>query len=428
MPLIELAHAKDASFLRTYSAVIGVPVHNEEKYIKRCLDALDRQHSVPGDYAIFLLLNNCCDGTLNVLRALSPSLRHDVYYVDIIIPKHIAHAGTARKMAMDTAAMLTRDGGIVLTTDADAVVTDDWLHMTRKHINAGVDAVSGFVRHNPTEMSDWSSALRQRTELEYLYEDLLAELNGLLDPLPHDPNPRHMVILGASLAATREAYQKCGGVPPVRCGEDRGFVAALERIDAKVRYPKDVIAYTSARLVGHADGGMAATLMARELEPELPCDELLESVAMTCKRATWRRELRQIWPASLPAIWSERLNLAPSHLDALWAAPAFGQAWQSIENASRELKRRPMTMAELQSELVHLQALVEQLRPNSITPSADLMNTADERPPVAPDKLLAAATSASVRSSGLHAASSLRPAVDAGAATAPVLPISRLQR
>lgn len=367
MPLIELTKFSHQTEQKKYSAVIGVPVHNEERYIARSLKLLDQQVDPTEDYAIVLLLNNCTDGTLDVLQGLQANLLHDVYYSDIVLPKNLAHAGMARKLAMDAAARLTAPHGIVLTTDADAVVTNDWLAMTRKHIADGAEAVVGFVQHNPAEKHEWPEALKARTDLECRYEDLLAELYALLDPTPHNPTPCHMVMLGASLAATREAYQKCGGVPPIPCGEDRAFIAALERIDAKVRFPRDVVAYTSSRLAGRADGGMAATLKARAEEPDLPCDPLLEPVEAACKRARWRRELRSLWPAPLPLAWAATLKTSPERLRNAWSAPGFGQAWQALEAASPELQRSPMSLADLKAELPQLETLVKQLKAQTTT-------------------------------------------------------------
>lgn len=372
MPLIEMAHISHWTEQKKYSAVIGVPVHNEERYIARSLRLLDHQADPSDDYAIVLLLNNCSDGTLTVLRSLEAELKHDVYYADIMLPKNLAHAGMARKLAMDAAARLTAPHGIVLTTDADAVVTTDWVAMTRKHIATGADAVSGFVQHNPAEKSDWPQALKDRTDIECRYEDLLAELYATLDPCPHNPVPCHMITLGASLAATREAYQKCGGVPPIPCGEDRAFIAALERSDARVRFPRDVIVYTSSRLAGRADGGMAATLKARADCPDLPCDPLLEPVATACKRAEWRRTLRRLWPSALPLTWATTLKITPEQLRTAWASPSFGQAWQLLEAASPELQRRPLSMTELKLELPRLERLVEQLRTQSETRNNDV--------------------------------------------------------
>lgn len=379
MPLIELARISHWTHQKKYSAVIGVPVHNEERYIARSLRLLDQQADPADDYAVVLLLNNCTDSTLAVLRALERQLEHDVYFADITLPHNLAHAGMARKLAMDMAARLTEPHGIVLTTDADAVVTDDWLAMTRKHIASGADAVSGFVQHNPAEKDEWPQALKERTSLECRYEDLLAELHAMLDPLPHNPVPCHMVSLGASLAATREAYHKCGGVPPIPCGEDRAFIAALERSDARVRFPRDVIAYTSSRLSGRADGGMAATLQARADCPDLPCDPLLEPVSRASKRAEWRRALRGLWPAALPLTWAVTLKISPAELHTAWASPSFGQAWQILEAASPELQRTPLGIAELKAQLPRLEALVQQLRAQA-KPAAAAASRQDQRP------------------------------------------------
>src|ERR1700752_4176897 len=54
-------------------SIIAIPAQDEESYIASCLIALARQ-TCRYNYGVVLLLNNCTDQTLAVVRCLSPQL------------------------------------------------------------------------------------------------------------------------------------------------------------------------------------------------------------------------------------------------------------------------------------------------------------------------------------------------------------------
>ena len=55
--------------MKTHISVV-IPAHNEEKYIKRCMDSIHKADGVfPGNTEIIVVCNRCTDKTENIARA-----------------------------------------------------------------------------------------------------------------------------------------------------------------------------------------------------------------------------------------------------------------------------------------------------------------------------------------------------------------------
>ncbi|MBV1829687.1 glycosyltransferase [Komagataeibacter sp. AV436] len=337
--------------------VAAIPVRNEAERIGPCLRALARQHAARLTHVV-LLLNNCTDATLPATQALSGRLPFALHVVERTYPPPIAHAGTARRAAMARAAELAGPEGIVLTTDADAVVAADWLANTLAAFATGADAVCGRALIDPVEAARLPACLHEDDRAETAYATLLDRIHDLADPDPHDPWPRHAEHSGASIAVRVGLYHRAGGIPAMPLGEDRGFLAALRRVDAAIRHAPDVWVSVSGRIAGRARGGMADTMARRLVRQDEMLDESLEP-AMTClHRAQARAALRALWRQPVrPMSWLARaerlagqLMLPAATLVASCAEPFFGLAWDRVEAASPLLRRHPVRRASLAVE------------------------------------------------------------------------------
>ena len=86
----------------------------------------DRQGSpLPaGCFSVLILANNCRDGTALAARSFADVAPFPLQIVECRLPPSEAHAGGARRAAMDRAADLLATGaardGVILTTDADS--------------------------------------------------------------------------------------------------------------------------------------------------------------------------------------------------------------------------------------------------------------------------------------------------------------------
>jgi cellulose synthase/poly-beta-1,6-N-acetylglucosamine synthase-like glycosyltransferase len=347
--------------------VVAVPVKNEEERIGLCLEALSLQDGIDfAELAVVLLLNNCTDDTAERVRALAPMLPFRLELHAVTLPPDRANAGWARKLAMDAAARLVADDGLILTTDADTLAHEDWIAANRREIESGHDAVAGYVMADPMELMQLPPAILERGSLEWEYQQLAAELDARADPEPHDAWPRHNQNCGASAAVTAAAYRAIGGLPPRPVGEDRALFEMLRRIDGRIRHSLDVQVVTSARTDGRALGGLADEIRLRT-DPDHPCDDALEVAMSVFRRAHWRGRLRALWLSgqaeTAAAEWARRLRIEEADFRAaLGRHPYFGAFWSELEGLSPRLAWRLVTMAGLKREIRRIRRLVDTAR------------------------------------------------------------------
>jgi hypothetical protein len=315
--------------------------------------------------------NNCRDESAEIARGLSEHLPFPIRVVEARLPVARAHAGGARRAAMDLADLwLGENGerdGVILTTDADSRVPPDWIATNRAAVASGADAVLGRIALDE-EGDALPAALHRRGRLEGAYEQLLTELAAVLDPLAHNPWPHHATISGASLAVNVQTYRRVGGLPCVRFGEDKAFVAVLLRHDARLRFAPEIKVITSGRLDGRAPGGVADTLRLRAHDPDAFCDEALEPFRIAIKRARLRGRLRSLWRLGAPdqsAAWPIGLGI-PGSARRIARAATFGAAWSAIEAASPVLARRLLTPADLPWQIAGAERALARLRKSAL--------------------------------------------------------------
>jgi hypothetical protein len=349
------------------SVVVAIPVKDEAERIVSCICSIGNQTDV--DFAamcVILLLNNTTDATADKVREIEAHLPFALELRHVELPEAYANAGWARRLAMEAAADRLAPDGLILTTDADTVVEVDWIAANRREIEAGVDAVAGYVMANPDELMELPPAILERGSLEWEYQQLVAEMVARVDPDPHDPWPRHNQNCGASAAITVCAYRRIGGLPPRPVGEDRALFEAVRRVDGRIRHSLDVQVVTSARMDGRASGGLSDAIRLRG-EPDHACDEMLEVTMVAFRRALWRRRLRALWQAGgalalHDSDWAERLHIDPRTLRQAAERRCFGEIWADLEAASPRLARELVTGRELRRELRRMRRIVEAVR------------------------------------------------------------------
>ncbi len=378
--------ADRASTERPLSCVVAIPVKNEAERLRACLAALADQRdrlgrpTKPDRFGIVVFANNCTDGSGRLARALGDELSLALRVVEVSLLPGAAHAGNARRAAMDAALdWLAEDGatdGVIMTTDADSRVSPSWIASNFEAIHAGADLVLGQIRLD--EDGDLlPEALHRRGRLESEYEALLIELDERVDPLSYDPWPRHATISGASIAIRRKAYEEIGGLPRVSLGEDKALVAALMRIDARIRHAPDVLVTTSGRCDGRAPGGVADTLRLRSDDPEALCDEALEPFRVALRRVKWRRRLRHLWEIGDLAgggAWTRALQISDGCAMRAGEALTFGVAWREIERDSPRLLRRLLSPAELPAQIALARQALRRLRQAGLSPSQEVQS------------------------------------------------------
>ena len=227
--------------------VVAIPVKDEEERLPACLRALTHQLDrsgrpiPPALVRVAVFANNCTDRSASLARKIGAGLSLDLRVVEARLPPATAHAGAARRAAMDLAEAWLVEAGekdcVVLTTDADSQVAPNWIAENLAAFAVGAEAVLGRIDLDD-EGTRLPEALHRRGELEDTYERL-TELSWLLDPLGHDPWPHHATISGASLGVTRTAYCRVGRLPcvPVGRGQSADRLAFPPRCESAIARP-----------------------------------------------------------------------------------------------------------------------------------------------------------------------------------------------
>jgi hypothetical protein len=355
-------------------AVVAIPAKNEEERINACLHSLNHQVGKDGrpidapSFGVVLVVNNSTDRTFEIACASSARLRVPILLIEVEFGGTLAHAGGARRLAMDVAAnWLERAGherSVILSTDADSCVPADWISANLAEIDAGVDAVAGLIVLDQEEEARLPAALRLRGGLEHCYEQLLTEISARLDPQAHNPWPTHWTGSGANFAVSLDAYRRIGGLPRLPIGEDRAILRELARHDCRIRHSPNIVVTTSGRLVGRAPGGVADTMKLRVERPNAACDENLERVASACRRFTCRAQLRRQARRGRvdAAAWARWLPASSFTIEASLKSGGFGALWDGLESTSPVLRKIPLQPVALPAQIALAYAVLTYLR------------------------------------------------------------------
>lgn len=365
MPLI--SHAESAPLAPGLArgpsrseVIVAIPARDEEERIEACLASLAAQKTAT-PFSVLVLANNCRDRTVDLVRGLGPNAPFDLHLFDMRLTGSAAHAGMARRLAMNAASHLLDEEGVILSTDADSRVDVNWVQENLLELHAGADIVCGVICPDMAEGALLPSYVHERGLNEFVYERKATELETLIDPLPWDPWPRHRMETGASLALRAGLYVEVGGVPDIQPAEDRALVALARRHGGTVRHSFGPQVVTSCRLDGRARGGWADDLAERVRNPGGICHDVLEPALDFYRRAKWRGAMRRGWPALDAAVWGRRLEVAPKLLAGLRQFD-FEDAWAEIEAASPLLQRRPLHAPDIAHETQRMERLLARAR------------------------------------------------------------------
>lgn len=285
--------------LTPFVPVVAIPARNEAERIPALMAALASQTWLQRGrrLPVVVALNNCTDQSAAVLA--EAAARHgalDVTALDVSFAGADAHVGSARRLALETAwAQSGRTPWTVLmTTDADARPAARWAEANLRAIADGADLVGGHIVGDTDEEERLGPAFLSLSSKHLRYAAMVDRLAALVDPLPHDPLPRHGDHTGASLAVRGPVYAAVGGLPALPFREDLAFVSRVRAAGYRLRHAPDVRVQVSARLIGRAPGGMADCLRQWIAEAEEHRPHLVEAPARTLCRLERRRRIRDL--------------------------------------------------------------------------------------------------------------------------------------
>ncbi len=293
---------------------VCVPARDEADRLPILLDALARQ-DVDGPIRVSILINNTVDDSVAAVaraQAAWGERLHLAVACHDFPPEH-AHAGTARRLAMEAGlARIDPDRGVLISTDADTRPPSDWISAMLCATDAGLDIVGGRIVVDDAEpLATAMDAMQVKLDR---YWACVRAIEDDIDPCRWDPAPRHGDHTGASLAILAPLYRAAGGVPAIPAGEDRALVEAAVAAGGRLGHPMSVWTRVSARTIGRATGGMADHMQALSDRVARGESTFLPSFDQWRARAAWRR-MRRDQPGGDAGVARDEPLLPPMRCD-----------------------------------------------------------------------------------------------------------------
>ena len=271
---------------------VCVPARDEADRLPILLDALARQ-DFDGPIRVSILINNTVDDSVAAVARAQAAWGERLHLAVAChdLPPERAHAGTARRLAMEAGlARIVPDRGVLISTDADTRPPSDWISAMLRAIDAGLDIVGGRIVVDDAEpLAADMDAMQVKLDR---YWACVRAIEDDIDPCRWDPAPRHGDHTGASLASLAPLYRAAGGVPAIPAGEDRALVEAAVAAGGRLGHPISVWTRVSARTIGRATGGMADHMQALSVRVARGEPTFLPSFDQWRARAAWRRMRR----------------------------------------------------------------------------------------------------------------------------------------
>lgn len=217
---------------------VVVPAHNEEAYLGRCLESIDRavyRLQVPAICVV--VLDSCTDSSSAIVSDHPSCLQMSVDFRNV---------GRARsrgfRQVLGCAAGSRLDSLWLSTTDADGVVPENWLTFQVEQANRGAEVILGTIA-----VTDWAG---RAPEVAARFASVYVGGEG------------HPNIHGANFGISARAYLAAGGWPPLESAEDHALVTL---VNGRTIVRTGAIAVTtSSRSESRAPMGFAGYLDALE--------------------------------------------------------------------------------------------------------------------------------------------------------------------
>ena len=247
--------------------VAVIPAKDEAERVESCVLAIAsaaRMSSLP--VSVFVLANNSTDRTHEIVLDLAPTLHEiELSCQTITLPPQLAHAGGARRTAVDRAlsryAPDKRSSLLLFSTDADSRVQPDFFVKLERAYSNGADVVLAELNIVSDPLAPISEAALAWDHERSIWRSRVRTYLEILRTHRVPPRPLHDDYGGSGITLRVAAYDTLGGFQPVPFNEDKNLVAAADRTGMIVNRNSGAMIDVSGRALGRATGGMAQELL-----------------------------------------------------------------------------------------------------------------------------------------------------------------------
>lgn len=195
---------------------VVIPVYNEEKYIRACLESLTKQEIPPDE--VIIVDNNCTDKTIAIAN------------------EYGAHVVTEKMqgiLAARNAGFSAAHFDIIARTDADARFPADWIKKIKHNFESStIDALGGAIVYQKTLFpSTWYSNM---------FYFILNIVQG------------HHTLVGSNMALRKDMWEKIKNevcTDEKKVHEDADIAIHIHKKGGIIRYDSHLLATCSPRRI-----------------------------------------------------------------------------------------------------------------------------------------------------------------------------------
>ena len=253
--------------MKTTALYIALPILNESKNLDQFLDCLKKQNIQ--DFELVACINNeeawwnnpakrpMCEDNQNSLRRLKQEKEFKIEIIDHSSPgkgwkPKKGGVGMARKAALDRIAGKAHKQAIMVSMDADTRYPHDYLLNIKRWFENHPDKMGLSLPYfHPLTGDEPIDRLILRYEMYMRYYAL---------NMIRIRNPYRFTALGSAMAFPVWAYQKVGGLTPVKSGEDFYFLQKLVK-SGEIGYHADTTAFPATRYSDRVQFGTGPALI-----------------------------------------------------------------------------------------------------------------------------------------------------------------------
>lgn len=202
---------------------IVIPAYNEEKYINKCLQSLEKQ-MVGNLFEIIVCLNACTDRTPEIVDQFTKTSKLNVK----LVWERKKGVVFARQTGFKNA-----KGDIIASADADTEYPLDWTKKINDDFRKYPDMA---VVYGPVYLKDGTIFQRFLSKYGYTLFLIASRLFGYDN------------VTGMNFAVRKEAFEKVLGYDlSAKSAEEIILVKKIKKAGGKVFFDKDLVVYSSAR-------------------------------------------------------------------------------------------------------------------------------------------------------------------------------------
>ncbi len=222
LTFVNIKERKEHKLSEFPSVSILIPVYNEEKYLKKCVEYVANSNYPENKLEILIIDDGSVDGTPEIARELSKKYKNVIYF---------RKKNTGKADSLNYGIKKAR-GEIIGVLDADTFVSKDAIKNQVWHIVNGADAVTGVAKVYNAD----KNILTRLQSVEYLFTAFVRKVLEGIDSIYVTPGTLSMY--------RADILKKVGGFDVNNLLEDQEIAMRFQSLNYRIESCLESVVYT----------------------------------------------------------------------------------------------------------------------------------------------------------------------------------------